>query len=155
MDLRKAATSPPKRDAGDAGVVCSLYMQCSFHSFKYQAPLSLAKQLMAVSLDIRDSFDDVKGAETVMHLHKQHPDHMVLQVTDVPTHAEGSPGAVGGRDSKLLMAHIKPGPVKRGHLELQAELARMAECACFKEEQNKEQLMLAGYGLGLAELLQQ
>ncbi|KAF5829233.1 hypothetical protein DUNSADRAFT_16391 [Dunaliella salina] len=78
------------------------------------APLALAKQLMAVSLDIRDTFDELRGAETVMHLHKQHP----------------------------------------GHLELQVELARMAECACFKEEQNKEQLMLAGYGVGLVELLQ-
>uniref|UniRef100_A0A7S3VJY0 Armadillo repeat-containing protein 8 n=1 Tax=Dunaliella tertiolecta TaxID=3047 RepID=A0A7S3VJY0_DUNTE len=101
----QAASGMDAKDSAQGPVDASLLL----------APLSLAKQLMAVSLDIRDSFDDVKGAETVMHLHKQHPDHMVLQ----------------------------------------AELARMAECACFKEEQNKEQLMLAGYGLGLAELLQQ
>jgi len=30
----------------------------------------------------------------------------------------------------------------------------MTECACFKEEQNKEQMVLVGYALGLADLLQ-
>lgn len=36
----------------------------------------------------------------------------------------------------------------------QVEIAGLAECVCFKEEQNKEQLMELGYALGMLELLQ-
>jgi hypothetical protein len=37
---------------------------------------------------------------------------------------------------------------------MQAELATVAECACFREEQNKECFMEAGYGISLLQLLQ-
>ncbi len=54
-----------------------------------QTPLSVARLLMAASLDIRDSFDDLKGPELVMGLHEEHPDDLVLQV---------GPSALDGRD---------------------------------------------------------
>src|SRR5690349_13741874 len=38
-------------------------------------------------------------------------------------------------------------------LHLQAELARCAECACFREEQNKEKLVENGYAISLLQLL--
>ncbi len=78
-----------------------------------QAGLAAARTLMAPSLDIRDTFDEVGGPALVMRLHERH-------AGDVP---------------------------------LQAELARCAECAAFREEQNKEQLMEVGYGISLLKLL--
>ena len=35
---------------------------------------------MAITLDIRDQFDDVGGPELVMQLHKQYPQDLTLQV---------------------------------------------------------------------------
>jgi hypothetical protein len=45
-----------------------------------QAPLALARTLMAGSLDIRDSFDDLGGPDLVVELHKQHIGDVDLQV---------------------------------------------------------------------------
>ena len=45
-----------------------------------QEPINLAQRLMAITLDIRDQFDDVGGPELVMQLHKQYPQDLTLQV---------------------------------------------------------------------------
>jgi hypothetical protein len=115
-----------------------------------QAPLALARTLMAGSLDIRDSFDDLGGPALVVDLHKQHIGDVDLQV--------GYSQALASQSTLVRCWSSMLTPVAETwstlHVGMQAELASVAECGCFREEQNKECFMEAGYGVSLLQLLQ-
>jgi len=70
-----------------------------------QAPLSLAKQAMAASLLVRDTFDDVQGPQLVMELHTQFADDAAVQVcgrVSCASLASSSAGAGARRQPKRV-----------------------------------------------------
>lgn len=61
-----------------------------FSPFGSQPGLVLARRLMAVSLDIRDSFDDVQGPELVLQLSETYAQDLDFQVRMAAWHTQNS-----------------------------------------------------------------